>query len=271
MSKALYHVPQPGEKIRFKEISGLYTTEIVKSWDVKHGVLTTCEGDRYRIENRWTIKLVAPAPTATPKPIKADAPDPGKSAHRRPSVGDWVEVTRLEPGDIVKVGDVVKIIGDDHDQAPYHIAGNNEYCLRESQVKLTDKRPTDAPAPVVDAPEPRPRTEEHLFRDTTATIDLSALAKERGNIEFVPATAPYTTTLPTSFVSEVARAQAIADAEAEGKKWHEGSLAKYEEFAHKIAALIKEQNAVAVEDANAQQDHENRLEYLRSLRVRQDR
>ena len=200
MSKALYHVPQPGEKIRFKEISGLYTTEIVKSWDVKHGVLTTCEGDRYRIENRWTIKLVAPAPTATPKPVKVDAP-----------------------------------------------------------------------APVADAPEPRPRTEEHLFRDTTATIDLSALAKERGNIEFVPATAPYTTTLPTSFASEVERAQAIADAEAEETKRHEGSLEKYEELAHKIAALIKEQSAVAVEDANAQQDHENRLEYLRSLRVRQDR
>ena len=109
----------------------------------------------------------------------------------------------------------------------------------------------DAPAPVADVPEPRPRTEEHLFRETAY------------------ATA-YTATLPTSFVSEVARAQAIADAEAEGKKWHEGSLAKYEEFAHKIAALIKEQNAVAVEDANAQQDHENRLEYLRSLRVRQD-
>ena len=250
MSKALYHVPQPGEKIRFKEISGLYTTEIVKSWDVKHGVLTTCEGDRYRIENRWTIKLVAPAPTATPKPVKVDAPDPGKSAHRRPTVGDWVEI-KNHP---LSTGLVGKIDEDDHQGAPYLVRFHHGRRLwfRENQVKLTDKRPTDAPAPVVDVPEPRPRTEEHLFRETAYATT-------------------YTAILPTSFASEVARAQAIADAEAEGKKWHEGSLAKYEELAHKIAVLIKEQSAVAVEDANAQQDHENRLEYLRSLRVRQDR
>jgi len=181
MSKAKYHVPQPGEKVEFTTKRGLRARATVSSWDAKHGIIVSTCGLHYAVGDRSTIKLVAPAPTATPKPIKADAP-----------------------------------------------------------------------APVADAPEPRPRTEGHPFRETAY------------------ATA-YTATLPTSFVSEVARAQAIADAEAENKTRHETTLTKSEELSNKIAALVSERRDVMAEDENAQQDHENRLEYLRSLRVRQDR
>ena len=167
MSKANYHVPQPGEMVEFTTKRGLHARATVSSWDAKHGIILSTNSLHYAVGDRSTIKLVAPAPVA-------------------------------------------------------------------------------------DAPEPRPRTEEHLFRKPVAV------------------STEFTARLPTSFVSEVARAQAIADAEAERKKWHEGSLAKYEELADKIAALVSERRDVMAEDEGAQQDFENRLEYLRSLRVRQD-
>ena len=175
MSKAKYHVPQPGEMVEFTTKRGLRARTTVSSWDAKHGIILSINSLHYAVGDRSTIKLVAPAPTATPKPVK------------------------------------------------------------------------------VDAPEPRPRTEEHLFREPVAV------------------STEFTARLPTSFASEVARAQAIADAEAENKKRHEAADAKVEELAGKITALVSERCDVMAEDENAQQDHENRLEYLRALRVRQDR
>ena len=183
MSKAKYHVPQPGETIKFATVSGIWKAEIVKSWDVKHGVLTTFEGDRYRIENRLTIKLVAPAPVA-------------------------------------------------------------------------------------DAPEPHPRTEEHLFREPPHSLTGPEETASCRLIRFIPSN---TVTLPTSFASEVARAQAIADAEAEETKRHEAVNAKSNELADKIAALVSERRDVMAEDEGAQQDFENRLEYLQALRVRKSK
>ena len=262
----MYHVPQTGEVVEFNTKRGLHARVQASSWDTKHGVIVSTGGLHYAVGDRSTIKPVTPAPTATPKSIKVDAPDPGKSAHRRPTVGDWVEIKNTP----LYSGLVGKIDVDDHLSQPYlvRIPHGHTRWFSENQVKLTDKRPSDVLDPVADAPEPRPRTEEHLFREPPHSLTGPEETASCRLIRFIPSN---TVTLPTSFASEVERAQAIADAEAEGKKWHEGSLAKYEEFAHKIAALIKEQSAVAVEDANAQQDHENRLEYLRSLRVRQDR
>ena len=175
MSNAKYHVPQPGEVVEFTTKGGLHARVQASSWDTKHGVIASTGGLHYAVGDRSTLKPVTPVPTATPKPIKADAP------------------------------------------------------------------------------EPRPRTEEHLFREPVAV------------------STEFTARLPTSFASEVARAQAIADAEAENKKRHEAADAKVEELAGKITALVSERCDVMAEDENAQQDHENRLEYLRALRVRQDR
>lgn len=232
MSKAKYHVPQMGEVVEFTTKRGLHARTTVSSWDAKHGTIVSAHGLHYAVGDRSTIKPVAPALAATPKPVKVDAPDPGKSASASPNVSNIARPTAEERRQEMR-----------------------QYSELVNACQIT---------------EPRPRTEGHPFRDTTATIDLSALAKERGNIEFVPATAPYTTTLPTSFSSEVERAQAIADAEAEETKRHEAADAKSDELAGKITALASERRDVMAEDENAQQDHENRLEYLRSLRVRQD-
>ena len=247
MSKAKYHVPQPGEEIEFEDPSGFRYAITVAKWDSKHGIITTDDKCRVYVQNRSSIKLAVPA-TSAPKEA-----EPTATVTRRPTVGDWVEVIEVEENDIVKVGDVVKIIGDDHDSAPYEVKENGDYCLRESQVKLTDKRPTDAPAPASGAPEPRSRTEEHLFREPVAV------------------STEFTARLPTSFASEVARAETIADAEAENKTRHEAAEAKCDELADKIAALINERRDVMADDEDAQHDFENRLEYLRSLRIRQNK
>lgn len=244
MSKAKYHVPQPGELVEFQNVRGVHGKVIVSKWDSKHGLITSIGGLTYRVRDRSTIKMVGPA-TSAPKEA-----EPTATVTRRPTVGDWVEVIEVDECDIVKVGDVVKIIGDDHDSALYEVKENGDYCLRESQVKLTDKRPTDAPDPASGAPEPRPRTEEHLFREPVAV------------------STEFTARLPTSFASEVARAETIADAEAENKTRHEAAEAKCDELADKIAALINERRDVMADDEDAQHDFENRLEYLRSLRVR---
>ena len=171
MSKAKYHVPQPGELVEFQNAGGLREKVIVSKWDSKHGIITSIGAAKYQVGDRSSIKLVM----------------------------------------------------------------------------------TDAPAPVADAPEPRPRTEEHLFREPVAV------------------STEFTVRLPTSFASEVARAKAIADAEAENKKRHEAEEVKCDELADKIAALVNERCEIIREDENAQHDFENRLEYLRSLRIRQEK
>lgn len=244
MSKAKYHVPQPGELVEFQNVRGVHGKVIVSKWDSKHGLITSIRGLTYRVRDRSTIKLVGPAPSA---PKEAE---PTATVTRRPTVGDWVEVIEVEENDIVKVGDVVKIIGDDHDSAPYEVKENGDYCLRESQVKLTDKRPTDAPAPASGAPEPRPRTEEHLFRETVAV-----------SIEF-------TARLPTSFASEVERANAIADAEVEEKRRKALFDQKATELDEDLTKILRAQRMLKEEIIADYQDYENRVDYLRSLRVR---
>lgn len=176
MSKAKYHVPQPGEMVELTTKRGLRARATVSSWDAKHGIIVSTGGLHYAVGDRSTIKPVTPVP-------------------------------------------------------------------------------------VVDAPEPRPRTEGHPFRACSdASDEIREAFEEMGN----------TVTLPTSFASEVARAQAIADAEAEETKRHEAVNAKSNELADKIAALVSERRDVMAEDEGAQQDFENRLEYLQALRVRQD-
>lgn len=115
---------------------------------------------------------------------------------------------------------------------------------------------------------------ERYHIDNRASIKPAEPAKNASNMkeEELGMTAgfpPHVACLPTSFANEVARAKAIADAEAENKKRHEEAQAKQKDLGDKILALIKEERAVASEDENAQHDFENRLEYLRSLRIRQ--
>lgn len=245
MSKAKYHVPQPGEEIEFEDPSGFRYAITVAKWDSKHGIITTDDKRRVYVQNRSSIKLVEPSPSTAPKDDKPTSP-----ATRRPTVGDWVEVIEVDEDDIVKVGDIVKIIHDDHDGVPYHTMYNNGVCLRESQVKLTDKRPTDAPTPAVDAPEPRPRTEEHLFREPVAV------------------STEFTARLPTSFASEVERAKAIADAEAEEKKRRSAAIDELKRQSDEIRVLLNKQHDALVVEDDAREDYQSRVNYLRSLRVR---
>ena len=64
MSKATYHVPQPGEAITF---DGHVLPIIVKSWDSKHGIITSDCGRRDRIKDRSSIKLVELKKKAAPE------------------------------------------------------------------------------------------------------------------------------------------------------------------------------------------------------------
>ena len=275
MSKAKYHVPQPGELVEFQNAGGLREKVIVSKWDSKHGIITSIGAARYQVGNRSTIKLVGPSPFTAPKIDKPTIP-----ATRRPTVGDWVEIVKIEEGNAFKVGDIVEIMRDDQDKIPYYVYFENRACwMEEDQVKLTDKRPTDTSAPdsttaskisplptqFSDALKSRPRTEEHLFREPphgqTATEAIAQCA--------AVAEAHHIVTLPTSFASEAARAKAIADAEVENKKRHEAAEAECDELADMIAALVNERCEIIREDENAQHDFENRLEYLRSLRIRQ--
>ena len=98
---------------------------------------------------------------------------------------------------------------------------------------------------------PRPRTEEHLFREPVAV------------------STEFTVRLPTSFASEVARAKAIADAEAEEKKRREAARLECDRIISEIETLKSSMAAVAEHDNEAREDHRHILEYLRSLRIRQ--
>jgi predicted nucleic acid-binding Zn-ribbon protein len=165
MSKATYHVPQPGEMIHFIDNNGFEIHEIVKSWDSKHGVLTTDYGRRVHIKDRSSIKLVEPAK----------------------------EEARQDDG------------------------------------------PHFAYAPAKD----------------------DAIAPTK-----------HTATLPTSFASEVERAQAIADAEAEEKTRSETAINEMNRLADEIVALTNKRRDVVAANEDAEEDHQHRVDYLRSLRVR---
>ena len=165
MSKATYHVPQPGETIFFVGPDGYGIHEIVKSWDSKHGTLTTSGGERYHIEDRASIKLA--------EPVK-----------ERPAI---------EP--------------------------------------------------------------EHHWNDSGVGAPVAV------------ATA-FTACLPTSFASEVERAQAIADAEAEEKKRSETAINEMNRLADEIVALTNKRRDVMAANEDAEEDHQHCVDYLRSLRVR---
>jgi len=115
------------------------------------------------------------------------------------------------------------------------------------------------PVPVVDAPEPRPRTEGHPFRACSdASDEIREAFEEMGN----------TVTLPTSFASEVERAKAIADAEAEEKKRSEKVIDEMNRLADEIVALTNKRRDVMAANEDEEEDHQLRVNYLRSLRVR---
>lgn len=217
MSKAKYHVPQPGELVEFQNAGGLREKVIVSKWDSKHGIITSIGAAKYQVGDRSTIKLVPTPPSAAPKI--------GEPSTQSLDTPRWVDA---------------KVI-----KAEAETKRNGDIALSVIQI------PSSAPAPVAEAPRPRPRTEEHLFREPVAV------------------STEFTVRLPTSFASEVARAKVIADAEAENKKRHEAEEVKCDELADKIAALVNERCEIIREDENAQHDFENRLEYLRSLRIRQ--
>ncbi len=166
MSKATYHVPQPGEVIEFseKENSAMRHIKQVAAWDSKHSTLTTSGGERYRIENRASIK---PA-----EPVK-EHPAIEPERHWDDSVGDPVAVA-----------------------------------------------------------------------------------------------AAFTARLPTSFASEVERAQAIADAEAEEKKRRSAAIDELKRQSDEIRVLLNKQHDALVVEDDAREDYQSRVNYLRSLRVR---
>lgn len=171
MSKATYHVPQPGEVIEFseKENSAMRHIKQVAAWDSKHSTLTTSGGERYRIENRASIKPAEPSPST---------------------------------------------------------------------------------APNSDALKSRPCTEEHLFREPVAV------------------STEFTARLPTSFASEVERAQAIADAEVEEKRRKALFDQKATELDENLTKILHAQRVLKEEIIADYQDYQNRVDYLRSLRVR---
>ena len=181
---------------------------------------------------------------------------PSTPPDRRPTEGDWVEIIRVESPDRVRVGDVVKIIEDDHSDdhsgAPYKVPENGIAWLYADQVKLTDKRPEEAL-------EPCPRTEEHLFREAPA--------------QATPAEDPHedVVVLPASFADEVERAQALAEAEEDKNKRHKAFLAKDDELSNNVIAILREQKERIQMDLESQHDYEIKAAYLRALRVRKSK
>ena len=78
----------------------------------------------------------------------------------------------------------------------------------------------------------------------------------------------FTACLPTSFASEVERAQVIADDEAEEKKRRSAAIDELKCQSDEIRMLLnKQHDALAAED-DAREDYQSRIDYLRSLRVR---
>ena len=78
----------------------------------------------------------------------------------------------------------------------------------------------------------------------------------------------FTACLPTSFASEVERAQAIADAEAEEKNRSEAANAEWDRLGDEIEVLVRRRRDLMEANGDAEEDHKHRVTYLRSLRVR---
>ena len=165
MSKATYHVPQPGDNITFITDGGCLIKCTVARWDSKHGIVFDSVGFRYNIRDRSSIKLV------------------------------------------------------------------------ESEKEETHQN---------DGPH---------FVYAPADTGIVSPAK-------------HTTTLPTSFASEVERAQAIAGAEAEEKKRSGAAIDEMNRLADEIVALTNKRRDVMAANEDAEEDHQHRVDYLRSLRVR---
>lgn len=261
MSKAKYHVPQPGEVIEFTSSANIsYLHKTVEKWDSKHGYLTTTDGSRYLIKDRSSIK---PA-----EPVKKPAPEKKDEEFK---VGDRVaEIENFEGirGTIKGFNRDTRFAAVDYDQSTlaFHACCGQTREHHGFWTKLEDIRhltPEELAEEANAIPQTEPVKEEVRAEagDGLRWVDSSAG-------EPVAVSTEFTVRLPTSFASEVERAKAIADAEAEEKKRSEKVIDEMNRLADEIVALTNKRRDVMAANEDEEEDHQLRVNYLRSLRVR---
>lgn len=271
MSKATYHVPQPGEAITF---DGHVLPIVVKSWDSKHGIVTADCGRRDHIKDRSSIRPAEPG----------KKPAPEKKAEEF-KVGDRVVATKAFDGnkEIVGIRGTVnkrkgivtrksgpksvpwvgvnydKKLSDGHDMGgnlPGHSWDTGVDCLRHLTPEELAEEANAIPQTESVKEEVRVDAEDELH-----WVDSSAG-------EPVAVATAFTARLPTSFASEIERAQAIADAEAEEKKRRSAAIDELKRQSDEIRVLLNKQHDALVVEDDAREDYQLRVDYLFSLRVR---
>lgn len=260
MSKATYHVPQPGEMITFE---GFPIPVTVKSWDSKHGILTIQNGGKLHVKNRSSINLA--------EPVKKPVPEKKAEEFK---VGD--RVVAIENFGGAKIKGKRGTIKGFHNN-PIYAAVEYDQNIDEGHSceglthkergwwtaleKLRHLTPEELAEEAKFAEHPEKEESCAEAGDELRLVDSSA-------DEPVVVAAAFTARLPTSFASEVERAQAIADAEAEEKNRSEAANAEWDRLGDEIEVLVRRRRDLMEANGDAEEDHKHRVTYLRSLRVR---
>lgn len=254
MSKAKYHVPQPGEEIEFEDPSGFRYAITVAKWDSKHGIITTDDKRRVYVQNRSSINLVKKAEEfkVGDRVVAIEDSGHGKIKGKRGTIKGF------HNNPIYAAVEYDQNIDEGHSCEGLTHKERGWWTALEKLRHLT---PEDLAEEAKFAEHPEKEESCAEAGDELRLVDSSA-------DELVAVSTEFTACLPTSFASEVERIKAIADAEAEEKRRKDLFDKRATELDEDLTKILHAQRMLKEEIIADYQDYQNRVDYLRSLRVR---